>query len=166
MEENYLSRPLIDGISYEISDTHIAIQCSSTCYINCTRPSRMDKDALLRRYRNVLAMAKAQGVRIKYTRHIRKTIQQLWPAYEADFAEREKLFDQLLELAWQVKARGIHWGTVDDEVLSTIAKVSNQLAAYGYGGTPTSGIADISSFLSSHERSLSRVNDPCSMIVL
>ena len=166
MEENYLSRPLIDGISYEISDTRIAIQSSCTCYINCMRPTRMDKDALLRQYRNVLAMAKAQGIRIKYAKHVRKTIQQLWPAYEADFAEQDKLFDRLVELAWQVKARGIHWRSVDDEVLYTLVKAGFQLAAYGYGGTPTSGIEDIRSFLTSHERSLSRVNDPCSMIVL
>ena len=73
---NYLSRPLIEGVSYEISDTDIAIQSPHTCYVRCKLPRRRDKDALLRQYSGVLAVAKAQRVKISYTLHIRKTIQE------------------------------------------------------------------------------------------
>ncbi len=166
MDGNYLSRPLIEGVSYEISDTDIAIQSPHTCYVRCKLPRRRDKDALLRQYSGVLAVAKAQRVKISYTLHIRKTIQELWPEYEDACAEREKLFAQLKKLAQDVKTRGIHLGTVDDEVLSAAQEVSEKLAAYGGCGTPSSRIAEIGFDLSRLEQWLSREHGPDRMISL
>lgn len=166
MDDNYLSRPLIEGVSYEISDTDIAIQSPHTCYVRCKLPRRRDKDALLCQYSGVMASAKAQGVKISCTLHIRKTIQDLWPEYEAACAEREKLFARLKELAQEVKARGIHLGTVDDEALSAAQEVCEQLAAYGDCGTPSSRIAEIGFDLSRLEQCLSREHGPDCMISL
>lgn len=166
MEENYLSRPLIDGMRYDISGARVMIQCPHTCFVNCSLPGRVDKDTLLRQYGHVLAMAKAQEIKIRYTKHIRRTIRQLWPAYEIACVEREKLFARLTELAQKVKARGIHLGAVDDEVLSTLEGIASQLAVYGYRTSATSQIADIGRTLSELERKLSQERKPYMMIVL
>ena len=126
----------------------------------------MDKAALLRQYRNVLAMAKTQGTKISYTRHISRTIRALWPEYEAACAEREKLFGRLKELALLVKERGIHFGTVDDEVLPLAETVGGQLAAYGNYGNAVSSIAGIGYDLSRLERELSHTSESYDMIAL
>lgn len=166
MDDNYLSRPLIEGMRYEISDTHIVIQCPHTCFINYKLPHCWDRGALLRQYRRVLAMAKAQGVRISYTLHIRRTLRELWPEYETACAERERLFARLKELAQEVKARGIHVGTADDNVLAALLEVSGQLTVYGYRDNPASRIARIGHDLAELERELSRGHEPYSMIAV
>ncbi len=166
MENDYLSNPLIEDVVYEISDTQVSIQSPCTGYVSYKLPCRLDKEALLRRYRNVLAMAKAQGVKISYTLHIRRTIQELWPEYEAACSEREELFPRLKELALKVKARGIHYGAVDDEVLAAAKKIAWQLAAYEHGGKPARSIAEVSYDLSRLERQLARGLDSDCMISL
>ena len=158
MDNNYLSRPLIDGMRYDISDTHIMIQCPHTCFVNYVLPQRWTKDDLLQQYRHVLATARAQGVKISYVQHIHRTIRQLWPKYMAARAEQEELFYRLKELAQQVKARGIHLGHADDQVLSAMLEVSGQLTVYGYRTSVTSQITRIGRRLSELEGELSKVH--------
>lgn len=155
MNNDYLSRPLIDGMRYDISDTHVMIQCPHTCFVNYELPCHIDRDVLLRQYHSVLAMARAQGIKINYDRHIHRTIRQLWPEYKAARAEQEALFSRLRELAQEVKARGIHVGTVDDVVLSAMLEISGQLAVYGYRTSATSQIARIGRDLANLELGLS-----------
>lgn len=166
MDDNYLARPLVEGVTYEISDTDIAIQSPHTCYVRCKLPRRWDKDTLLLQYSGVLAAAKAHGVKISYTLHIRRRIQELWPEYEAACAEREKLFARLGALAREVQARGIHYGTADDKTLSAVQEVSERLASYDYCGTPSSRIAGIGFDLSRLERQLAGGYGPDCMIAL
>lgn len=166
MDDDYLSRPLIEGMRYEISNSCIMIQCPHTCFINYELPRRWDRGTLLLQYRRVLAMAKAQGVRISYTLHIHRTLRELWPEYETACAERERLFARLKELAQEVKARGIHVGTADDDVLAALLEVSGQLTVYGYRDNPASRIARIGHDLAELERELSRGHEPYSMIAV
>ena len=166
MSSDYLARPLIEGMQYEISDAHVAIQSPHTCFVNHEIKHRYEKDALLCQYRRVLDMAKTQGIRISYTNHIRKTLQEQWPEYESARRSQERLFNQLKKTALEIQARGIHFGTTDDEMLSALLQISGQLTVYGYSSNIISRIANIGHTLSELEQTLSQGSGRCSKIFL
>lgn len=166
MNDDYLARPLIESVSYEISDTRIAIQSPNTCFVDYTLPRRWRKDELLCLYQSVLHTAKARGTKISYSLHIRKTLLEKWSEYEAACTERERLFSQLRDWTLCVQRRGIHMGHSDDEYLGSIYKINAQLMAYGYGGSITACIAHCYHVLSQLKQSLSHDGERFDRIAL
>ena len=119
----YLERPLIEGVGYEISETRVTIQSPNTCFVSYVLPERCQKDQMLNKYQCILRMAKEQGIRISYSRHIRKTIQEKWPDYVAGREKQEQLFNELRKAASTVQQRGIHMGHVDDKELDKVYQI-------------------------------------------
>lgn len=56
MESEYLKRPLIKDVSYEITEDHVMIQNPHTCFVKCILPGRCRKDAMLDQYKRILRM--------------------------------------------------------------------------------------------------------------
>ena len=166
MDIAYLERPLIEDVSYEITETRVAINSSSTCFVSCVLPERCRKDDMLDRYRRVLRMAKAQGVKISYSAHIRKTIMTQWSEYEAARENQERLFEKLRELAKCIQQRGIHMGFVDDEYLAQLNRICDQLAMLRCRDRVISRIAEFDYALSFLERDLSKDKEHYDMIRL
>ena len=127
MGNEYLDRPLIDGVVFEITETRVSIQCPSTSIVCCVLPERCDKKEMLRLYRRVLHLAKARKVKISYSLHIHKTIREQWDAYIAAREEQEQIFQHLRESAAIVQQRGIHQGYCDDTELDKAIKYSWRL---------------------------------------
>ena len=128
MGNEYLDRPLIDEVVFEITETRVSIQCPSTIFVRCVLPERCNKKAMLRLYRRVLQLAKARKVKISYSLHIHKTIREQWDAYIAAREEQEQIFQQLRESATTVQQRGIHLGYCDDTELDKAIKYSWRVA--------------------------------------
>ena len=95
MKSEYLDRPLIDGVVYEITETRVSIQSPNTCIVCCVLPERCDKKDMLKLYKRVLQMAKAKKVKISYSLHIHKTIREQWDDYVSKREKQEQIFLQL-----------------------------------------------------------------------
>lgn len=120
MHKNYLERPLIDDVTYSISDDLVRIDSPHTLFVNAIRRTICPKDILLQRYNAVHAMAKKNGVRISYGYHIRRTIRERWQEYDDACREVGILFTSIVQQAKIVEARGIHMGSVDDDELNKL----------------------------------------------
>ena len=166
MQTEYLKRPLIEDVSYEITETRVAIQCPHTCFVGRTLPGRYREDDLVDLYRRVLQMAKEQGIRISYSRHIRKTIREQWPGYVAGREKQERLFRELRDAAEAVRQRGIHMGHADDEVLARIYGIVSSLDRLSFDDEAMRGIPEAAHQLQALERELSGTHGRYDMIAL
>lgn len=166
MQTEYLERPLIEDVSYEITETRVIIECPHTCFVSRTLADRCRKDALLDQYRRVLRMAKEQGAKISYSRHIRKTIREQWPGYVAGREKQERLFQELRSAAEAVRQRGIHLGHADDEALARIYGIRNALEEISLRDEAMRGITGAGQYLWTLEQELSRRHERYDMITL
>ena len=166
MQTEDLKRPLIEDVSYEITETYVSIQDLHTCFVNRTLPERYRKDALLDQYRRVLRMAKEQGTKISYSRHIRKTIQEQWSGYVAGREKQERLFRELREAAEAVRQRGIHMGHRDDEALAKVYAIGSSLDRLAFDNEAMRSITGASQHLRMLERDLSGKHGRYDMIAL
>jgi len=162
----YLSRPLIQDMHYEISDEHVRITCPNTCFVDVRLNGKLERESLLDRYRQVLQMAKAQKVKISYSNHMKRTLTTKWEEYESAVTERAALFRRLVTQARVVEARGIHYGCIDYKELSLMTEIRNQLTPYGYRNSILSCISRIAHQLETFQRDLLYDPQRCSMIVL
>ncbi len=163
---DYLSRPVIKGIVFEISEDRISIQNPGTSFIMARLDPPLEKAALLEQYQRVLRQAKAKRVRISYTAHIRKTICENWEEYEKAVHEKQRLFQQMMALAYTVKERGIHLGWRDDAELEHLCQLQYQFQSYGWGGSAASRINSAACHLRETEAGLSAGSGRADMISL
>lgn len=166
LDREYLSRPLVEDVTFEIGPTRISIHSPHTIYIGVTLPMRYQRDRLLETYRRVLRAAKAKGIRVRYGRHFSRTIKDRWAEYEAACEEMESLFRRLIEQAKRVQTRGIHYGSVDDMELSRLQKLNAEFQPCTYGTNAASIMASISYSLEELDRDLSRPSALCDTIYL
>lgn len=165
-EAEYLQRPLIEGVAYEISETRIAIQSPNSCIISCVLPKRCQKAEMLSRYQKVLQKSKKQGIRISYSLHIRRVIQEQWPTYIAGREKQERLFRELRETVTVVQQRGIRLGYRDDEKLAKAYEIEGQLDELRYSDKAVRQIAEFDHELWMLEDALSREQSHYNMISL
>lgn len=166
MSTEYLGRPLIEGVNYEISETKVLIQSTNTCFVSCVLPELCKKNEVIGQYRRVLRAAKEQGVKISYSRHIRRTIRERWDDYLAEREKQERLFLELRETADVIRRRGIHAGHADDEELAKAYEIAGELAKLNYRDRAIRKIADLSYDLQMLECQLSDMNRRCDVIAL
>lgn len=155
MTIEYLNRPLVEDVSYEISEDRISIRCPHTIFYDNILPKRCDKDAMLDQYRRVLQIAKAQNVKISYSRHIRRTIQERWHDYVTGRERQEQLFQELREIVSKIQQRGIHRGYSDDEEIKKANKVAAELNTFNYLDNVVHKITRLAYELQTLERQLS-----------
>lgn len=130
-QQEYLSRPLLEGVVYQISDDHVSICSRSTGFIDARMDAPLKKEDLLAQYSQVLRMAREKGAKISYTSHVRRIIRKDWKDYEAAFHRAQCLFRQLAAQARVIEQRGIHYGYRDDPELERLDKLNAQFQAYG-----------------------------------
>ena len=162
----YLSRPLIEDVVYEISDSRVNIRCPHTCFAEVNLGPRFDRQALLGSYDEVLRTAKAHHIRITYSAHIKRMLMEQWENYETGAEERERLFRRLTAQAHVVEFRGLHQGCCNDKELSLLTELQNRIISYSYRNNVVSRIASIAHRLESLRRDLSRSPDQFAIIAL
>lgn len=163
---DYLDRPQVENVSYEITETCVSIQCPHTCFLSCVLPTRCQKDAMLGQYRRVLQIAKERKIRISYSRHIRRTIREQWSDYIIGRERQEQLFQELREVAGTIQLRGIHQGYVDDEELAKAQKIVGELDKLRYSDKAVRDVAGLEYELHMLERQLSDSHRHFDMIAL
>lgn len=162
----YLTRPLLNGLVYEISESRISIHTESTCFICAGICAPLGKAALLEQYQRVLRLARKNGVRISYTAHVRKTICENWAEYEAAFHDANNLFHQMIEQARLVEQRGIHYGWCDDQELERLNELNARFQRYMEHRSVVSLITEAKYNMDALERELTERSDSLCMISL
>lgn len=137
VDQIYLARPLLEGLTYEISETRICIKSQGSELAGARGPNaRLDKKTLLEQYQRVYQAAKAQGAKINFCNHYRRKIQTVWKEYESAAAVREELYHKLMEQARVLQKRGIHVGYTDDAELQQWRELYGQYAEYYHSLNP------------------------------
>ena len=136
MRVEYLGRPLVDGIEYEITDNKIKIVCPHTSYINITRHEKISLDSILSMLNEIDKIRKAdKRIKVKGISTIRKRVKDAYKLYLIDWEVYNEAFNKCMSLAKQVEREGVHYGTIDDAVLEEIIKTRFVIDRLGYGGT-------------------------------
>ena len=162
----YLSRPLLEDVQYDISDTRVKIHCPDTCFAEAYLGTHFDRQALLDSYREVMRTAKAHSIRISYSTHIKRRLKDQWEEYEASVEDRARLFRWFSAQARVVELRGLHQGCIDDKELSLLTELQNRIIRYGYRNSVISQIASAAHTLETLRQDLSRSPERFAMIAL
>lgn len=114
-DREYLSRPLIAGLTCAVSESAIDIRGDSGIIAQATEPGpTLQQKELLAQYQRVLKLAKKHGIKISYRDHLRKRLRTEWQAYQETAQRRTAMFQKLLDQAQVLQIRGIHVGYRDD----------------------------------------------------
>lgn len=146
-DEEYLKRPLLDGVTYCIAEDIIKITSRHTEYINVSRFIPLDIKALLEQYDEVRQMARQRKAKISYRRHLRKKILENRDEYKNDYQEAQRLFKSMADLAKEVRSRGLHSGTTDDAVLGKLMDCQTKYSALFWRNRSISAIRDVKTAL-------------------
>lgn len=141
--EEYLKRPLVEGVVYQIDNKVIRIwnDCSTFIQIhNCRNISLQEVQA---NFRQLYHEAKASGkVKLKGVTKFLPAVQHLYPAYCSSCDNIERLFAELTELVRQIERDGIHMGYSDDELLDAASLKQNEITRYYYRNSDYSRFLD------------------------
>ena len=141
----YLDRPLVQGITYTISDDEIKISCSHTmyCHMRLYNPKHTQAD-LMALYKAVYRQAKEAGTSVSFKLGYKRTLKDRWTEYEQDTQKSQEIFKAAQSLALHIRDdRGIHMGSRDDEQLERLEKLQFQHQQLFYRNTAISCISDI-----------------------
>ena len=118
MDQDYLARPLVKDLRYEISEQQIDIRCSGTILAQAKGPSPiLDQKSLLEQYSSVLKLGKERRVQISFVNHMRRKIRTHWKEYLTAAADRAQTYQKMLDQARVLEQRGIHIGYRYDKML-------------------------------------------------
>lgn len=117
--KEYLLRPLIEGVVYEITDNLIRVSNSNTLFINLEKRERIQLTEVEKLFRELRKIAKNNPrLKLKGVTNFLPIIRELYPEYCDSVSLIEKNFSEISELFRQIKIDGLHIGCCDDELLN------------------------------------------------
>ena len=143
-DSEYLSRPLIPDVAYTVTEDCIKADSPSTQFVgvNNVAPAK-EYTRLIDLYTDVISAAKAAGVKVGYTRHLRKVLEQNYLSYACMANQHRALFAKAAEALEIVQHRGIHYGYSDDRALNQYLETYvYPLKKTFYGDTPYSRVCE------------------------
>ncbi len=122
MDRNeYLQRPLIEGVVYEVTDESVKISSPHTIYIIVRKESEVPLSEVESQFRKLKKEAKESGkVRLNGVTKFLPTIRSLYPSYRKTLERTNTLFDEVVKMIPKFEADGLHMGCTDDELLKEI----------------------------------------------
>lgn len=117
--KEYLQRPLIEGVVYDITDNFIRVSNSNTLFINLEKRDRIQLAEVEKLFRELRKIAKDNPkLKLKEVTKFLPTIRKLFPEYCESASLIEKNFSEIGELFRQIETDGLHMGCRDDELLN------------------------------------------------
>lgn len=153
LDRRYLRNELLN-VCYEITKDYVSIEDSSTQFILCSRCSKYVQSEILKCYSEIIQLCKQLGVKIKYTQHYKKALQSLWSSYETDFAKAMTVFDKIVEQAYVVQKRGLHYGCSDDLALKKLCNYKEEYYRFFNCNMTCGRVSDICSSIKKLHNSL------------
>lgn len=142
-DKEYLKRPLVKDIKYEIDKNRIYIVSESTGFFNCIRMKALKQEEVLSKYSELIKKCRSKGIKIKYSFGFKKFVLNNWMAYTRDMQKYNKIFDSLYKKTKELSIRGVHIGFSDDEYLKECTMLSWELLPFTYRDSIISKINDI-----------------------
>jgi hypothetical protein len=134
MVDNYLTRKLLNNVSYCISNDYIIITAPHTEFISVKRLKLIDLDSLLQSYTDLVKPTRKRKIKL-ITRYTAKQLIKLyWETYLENFRIADALFDNMVNVFSLVEKRGIHSGYSDDEVFRLGMKLTNRYQSLQFDG--------------------------------
>ena len=153
-DREYLSKPILPNMQYDITDKRVYIANENTIFVNISNIEKFKQEDILEKYKELLAVCKKYGVKISYTNKYKARLLDIWSRYSKDVEDYKKFYNELKKKAEQVKKRGIHYGCSDDMVLKDMTDFSYNLTSYQYRISSISQVTEIYSTILRHIRSI------------
>lgn len=163
---DYLAQPLIEGAEFIIEDNHIKVTSPPTIHAETSRVLPINKSDFTALYKSVLKSAKSKGVKISYSRRIRRNSIDKWSEYTKACSEADELFDEIIKQAKVVQQRGLHYGTRDDYELTKLQRLCEDNRSYFYATSIVARVAEDYFMLKSISHRLEKSNTEELMIYL
>lgn len=137
--KEYLQRPLIEDVVYEITDNLIRVSNSNTLFINLTKRNRIQLAEVEKLFRELRKIAKNNPkLKLKGVTKFLPTIRELYPEYCESASLIEKNFSEISELFRQIKIDGLHVGYRDDELMNLVYAKKAEIERQHYSSSPYS----------------------------
>ena len=144
-DTEYLSKPLIENVRYNITDNVIEVDTDSTsyCRMKRIRYTNITEQELRKLYNEVVMLARSNKIKISFKKKTKELIYNNIVGYYENVKTANELFEQCKEVFQEVQKRGLHLGTLDDIVLEKGQSIKNKYGELFYYGTPYTTITDI-----------------------
>lgn len=137
--KEYLQRPLIEDVVYEITDNLIRVSNSNTLFINLTKRNRIQLAEVEKLFREIRKIAKNNPkLKLKGVTKFLPTIRELYPEYCEGASLIEKNFSEISKLFRQIKIDGLHRGYRDDELMNLSYAKKAETERQHYSSSPYS----------------------------
>lgn len=139
----YLQRPLIEGVVFEITSENIRIYNDNTLFLGVRHCYRVTLTDIRRRFTELQDIAKtAERLRLKGSTKFMPAVRELYPSYRAACDDIERLFTEIGALVSQIRKEGLHKGWIDDEVLEAAIRKQNEIEKHYYRNSAYSRFLD------------------------
>ena len=98
-DREYLAKPVLPNMKYEITDSRIYIANENTVFIQANNIEKFRQEDILDRYKELLAVCKKYGVKISYTNKYKSYLLDIWPRYVKDVEDYKKFYNELKKKA-------------------------------------------------------------------
>lgn len=141
--EEYLKRPLVEDVVYEISENKIRISSPHTIFIEIIKPDIISLTEMEQMFRKLKkAVKEKKNVTMKGVTKFLPTVRELYKEYLQAIETIRKNFTEAYQLSQQIKVDGIHIGCLDDEVMLKLLEKQNEIVKQHYRGTVFSEFTD------------------------
>lgn len=137
MDRNeYLQRPLIEGVVYEITNSKVRISSPHTVFLSADRQTVIPLSEVERLFRELKKEAKDSGkIIFKGVSKFLPTVRALYPSYQEAVNQINCLFSEIVEITRKIKADGLHRGCSDDVLLEEALSKKNKIMMYYHHNT-------------------------------
>lgn len=134
--EEYLKRPLVEDVVYEISENKIRISSPHTIFIEIIKPDIISLTEMEQMFRKLKkAVKEKKNVTVKGVTKFLPTVRDLYTEYLQAIETISKNFTEAFQLSQQIKIDGIHIGCLDDEVMLKLLEKQDEIAKQYHRGT-------------------------------
>lgn len=134
--KEYLQRPLIEDVVYEITDNKVQVQNPCTLFIRVEKQEKIPLAEVEQLFRELKKVAKDTGkIKLKGVTKFLPAIRSLYPSYIEAVEKINKNFSEISEITHRLKSDGLHLGCSDDELLKTATALQNEITRLHYRNT-------------------------------
>lgn len=131
--KEYLQRPLIEDVVYEITDNKVQVQNPCTLFIRVEKQEKIPLAEVEQLFRELKKVAKDTGkIKLKGVTKFLPLVRTLYPLYNAAVDEINRKFSETTEIVRLIEIDGIHVGCRDDELLAKAIAQQNAIARNYY----------------------------------
>lgn len=121
--QEYLQRPLIEDVVYEIGPDRVYVHSPGCIYIDAKRREIIPLSGIEGLYRQLVKIARNNPrLKIKGVTTFLPAVRALYPHYCESVTRMNGYFSEIVEIAEKLRAAGLHIGYSDDTILPQALK--------------------------------------------